>query len=37
VKEYGRARQAAGGSVMLHRKDAVLMLDNYGKNTHAGS
>jgi len=26
-------RQATGGSIMLHRKGAVFMQDNYGKNT----
>ena len=35
MKEYGRARQAAGGNIMLHRKDAVFMQDNYGENTDA--
>jgi len=34
VEKYGRARQSTGGNVMLNRKDAVFMLDNYGKNTH---
>jgi hypothetical protein len=35
VKEYGRVRQATGGNIMLHRKDAFFMQDNYGKNTDA--
>jgi hypothetical protein len=35
VKEYGRARQATGGNIMLHREDAVFMQVNFGKNTDA--
>jgi len=33
VEEYGTARHVTDDNIMLHRKDVISLLGNWGKNT----
>ena len=37
VQKYGVTRQATDHTTIWHRKDAICMPDNYGKNTDTHS